>query len=169
MATVAQVQKLRRKVQDFYNKRTRELLTADEQAFHDDEIEDIIDDASAEVTEGAATAESLTPLQESWMMIVARADAILQIAQDEARRIRWQTNNEIVDPTMVASNLVRVADSLSKRYKEAKDRELKKEIEGVDSRPAGSNMKFNSTVKGHYERNFDNRTVRRNSTGDHRV
>lgn len=168
MATAAQIAKLRRKVQDYYNKRTGQLLTAGEYAFTDDELTDIIDDAAAEATDGAATAESMSPLQESWCMILSRADAILQIAQDESRRIKWQTNNEIIDPSAVGDSLVKVAEALRKRYEDARKRKLEQEIKGVSVRPTGGVMSFNSTVKPYYERNFDNQTVRRNTTPDHR-
>lgn len=167
MATTAQIQKLRRKIQDFYNKRTREQLSSDEQAFHDEELEDIIDDASAEVSDGASNAESLSALHESWMILLARADAILQIAQDEARRIKWQMNNDVVDPSNVAINLVRIAETLQKRYKDARDRQLKENVEGVTNRPTGNLMNFNSTVRSNSERNFNNATVNRNRSPDH--
>lgn len=168
MATVAQISKLRRKVQDFYNKRTGQPLAPSEFAFTDDELIDIIDDAAAEATDGNSSADSMSPLQESWCMLLSRADAILQIAQDESRRIRWETNNEVVDPSNVADNLVKVADSLRKRYEDARQRVLKQAIEGVTVRPTGGVMTFNNTVKPYYERNFDNQTVRRNTTPDHR-
>lgn len=169
MATTAQIQKLRRKVQDFYSARTGAQLTASEQAFKDDELADIIDDAAAEATDGDAAAQDLSPKQESLTMLLARADAMLQIAQDEARRIKWQTGNEIQDPSRVAENLVMVATALQRRYKDARDRALKEEIEGVSSRPTGGRMSFNSTVKGHYERNFNNSSTKRNRSRDHRI
>ena len=167
MATTQQIQKLRRKIQDFYNARTGVALTESEQAFKDPELADIIDDAAAEATDGAAAAEGLDTKQEAHTMLLARADAMLQIAGDEARRIRWQTGNEIQDPTQVASNLVKIAETLQKRYAQARDRELKEEIAGVGSRPTGGNMRFNTTVKNHCERNFDNATVKRNRSPDH--
>lgn len=168
MATAAQISKLRRKIQDYYNKRTGQPLVTGEFAFTDDELTDIIDDAAAEVTDGSATAEEMGPLQESWCMLLSRADAILQIAQDESRRIKWETNNEVVDPSNVADNLVKVADSLRSRYEDARQRKLKEAIEGISVRPTGGVLGFNSTVKPYYERNFDNPTVRRNTTPDHR-
>lgn len=167
MATTAQIEKLRRKIQDYYDARTGAVLTTTDWAFQDDELEDIIDDASAEATDGAAAAADLSAKQEAWMMLLARADAMLQIAGDEARRIRWQTGNKIQDPTQVAGNLVKVAEALQKRYRDARDRELKEEIAGVGSRPTGGNLRFNDTVKKHCERNFDNATVRRNRSPDH--
>lgn len=167
MATTAQIQKLRRKAEDFYNKRTGQPLTADEQAFKDDELADIFDDAVAEATDGAATPETLDAKQEAWAMLLARADAMLQVAQDEARRIRWQTGNEIQDPTQVAPNLVRVAEALQKRYHQARERQLKEEIEGVTNRPTGGRMDFNTTTPRHCDRNFNNATVKRNSSPDH--
>lgn len=167
MATVAQIQKLRRKIQDAYNARTGDPLTASEQAFKDDELADIIDDAIAEATDGEATAATVNSKQEAWAMLLSRADAMLQIAGDEARRIRWQTGNEIQDPTSVAPNLVRIAEALQKRYKQARDLAFQEAKEGITSRPIGSNLRFNDSIKRHYERNFDNRTVRRNSSPDH--
>ena len=167
MATTAQIQKLRRKVQDFYNARTGSQLTASEQAFKDDELADIIDDAAAEATDGASSASDLGAKDEALTMLLSRADAMLQIAQDEARRILWQTGNEIQDPSRVAQNLVMVADALQRRYSQAKNRSLKEEIEGISSRPTGGRMHFNSTVKGYYERNFDNGTIKRNRSRDH--
>lgn len=168
MATTAQIQKLRRKVQDFYSARTGSQLTAAEQAFKDDELADIIDDAAAEATDGAASADTMGARDEALTMLLSRADAMLQIAQDEARRIKWQTGNEIQDPSKVAQNLVLVANSLQRRYSQARDRALKEEIEGVSGRPTGGRMNFNSTVKPYYERNFDNSSVRRNRSPDHR-
>lgn len=167
MATTAQIQKLRRKIQDFYNARTGAQLTESEQAFKDDELADIIDDAAAEATDGSATAESLNSKQEAWTMLLSRADAMLQIAGDEARRIRWQTGNEITDPTQVAPNLVKIAEALQKRYSDARKREIEEEIAGIGSRPTGGNLRFNDTIKRHCERNFDNATVRRNRSPDH--
>lgn len=167
MATSAQILKLRRKIQDYYSARTGEVLTTGEQAFKDDELEDIIDDAAAESTDGGSTAADLTPKDEALTMILARADAMLQIAQDEARRVKWQTGNEIQDPSKVAENLVMVAEALRRRYKDARDRALREEIAGVGSRPTGKNMHFNDTVKRNYERNFDNGTVKRNRSRDH--
>jgi len=168
MATTAQIQKLRRKAQDFYSARTGDQLTASEQAFKDDELADIIDDAAAEATDGASSADTLGAKDEALTMLLARADAMLQIAQDEARRIKWQTGNEIQDPSKVAENLVMVANSLQRRYSQARDRALKEEIEGITSRPTGGRLNFNDTVKPYYERNFDNATVRRNRSSDHR-
>lgn len=170
MATTAQIQKLRRKIQDFYNKRTGACLSEDEQAFTDDELEDIFNDAAAEATEGASTAEQLDAYEESLSMLIARSDAMLQIAQDEARRIRWQTGNEIQDPTQVAPNLVRVAETLQKRYGQAKDRKLKKDIEGIANKASGNTggtLTFNTTVSQHSDRNFNNATVKRNRSYDH--
>jgi len=169
MASTAQIHKLRRKLEDFYNKRTGDQLTTAEQAFKDDEINDIIDDAIAEATDGEADYTSVSQYQLSLALILGRADGVLQVAQDEARRIRWQTNNEINDPSMVAANLVRVAEALQKRYAQARDRDLKKLIEGVDNRPTGAAMKFNGTVKANSERNFNNRTVNRNRSPDHGI
>lgn len=169
MATTAQILKLRRKIQDFYNKRTGAQLTEAEFAFKDDELFDIIDDAAAEATDGAATAESLDSYQESLCMLLARADAILQIAQDESRRIKWQSNNEIVDPSKVGESLLNVAKELRMRFQESRNRKLKENIESVSNRPAGGNLRFNDTVKTHSERNFDNRTVNRNRSSDHTI
>lgn len=168
MATANQISKLRRKIQDYYNKRTGEPLVTGEYAFTDAELTDIIDDAAAEATDGSSTADQMNPLQESWCMLLSRADAILQIAQDESRRIRWETNNEVVDPSNVGDNLVKVAEALRRRYEDARKRKLEEEIKGVSVRPTGGVMGFNSTVKPYYERNFDNQTVRRNITPDHR-
>lgn len=168
MATAAQVQKLRRKIQDFYSKRTNLPLTPSEYAFADEELFDIIDDAAAEATDGSSGADSMNALQESWAMLIARADAVLQIAQDEARRIKWQANQEIVDPTKVAENLVAVAKALQDRYREARQRQLTAKIEGINERSTGGMLNFNSTVKPHYQRNYDNSTVRRNTSPDHR-
>lgn len=167
MATTAQIEKLRRKIQDYYNPQTNVALTSDEQSFQDDELTDIIDDAAAEVTDGASTSDQLDAKHEAWMMLLARADAMLQIAQDEARRIKWQTGNEIQDPTSVAPNLVAVAKTLQQRYKDARDRALKEEIAGIGSRPTGGNMRFNTSVKSYSERNFNNAAVRRNTSPDH--
>jgi len=168
MATTVQVQKLRRKIQDFYSKRTGQPLGPSEYAFADEELFDIIDDAAAEATDGTANAESMNALQESWCMLIARADAILQIAQDEARRIKWQANQEIVDPSNVAQNLVEVVKALQQRYSEARQRQLTAKIEGISERSTGGMLNFNSTVQPHYQRNFDNSTVRRNTSPDHR-
>lgn len=167
MATTAQIQKLRRKIQDFYNPQTNAQLTSDQQAFQDDELADIIDDAVAEVTDGAQLAENIDPKFEAWAMMLARADAMLQIAIDEARRIKWETGNEVQDPSQVAPNLISIAKALQSRYKDARDRELKEAIAGIASRPAGGKMVFNSSVKSNSTRNFNNPTVRRNSSPDH--
>jgi len=167
MATTAQIIKLRKKIQDFYDKRSGAQLNEGDFAFKDDELFDIIDDAVAEATDGLATAEDISAYHESLSMLIARADAILQIAQDESRRIKWQTNNEIVDPTKVGENLLNIAKELRQRFKDSRDRKLKENVEGVANRPAGGNLRFNDSVKTHGERNFDNRTVQRNRSSDH--
>jgi hypothetical protein len=169
VATTAQVQKLRRKVQDFYSKRTGTELDASQFAFKDEELEDIIDDAFAEVTDGARSASDATSLDTAMAMLLSRADAILQIAQDEARRLKWQKNNEIVDPQFVATSLVQVAKALQQRYENYRKRKLEAEIEGVSTRPSGGRLDFNTTVSPAIDRNFDNRTVKRNKTTDHSI
>lgn len=161
------VEELRRKVQDYYNARTGTVLSASEQAFTDTELEEIFDSAVAEATDGEATSATITLYQKSLAMLIARSDAMLQIAQDEARRVKWQTGNEVQDPSQVAPNLVKVAESLQKRYEQARDRKFKEEQVGITNRPTGGTLKFNDTVKGHYERNFNNATVNRNRSRDH--
>lgn len=168
MATAHQIEKLRKKLQDAYNKRTGAPLTASEYAFNDDELADIINDASAEVTDGLTSAEDLTTHSEAMMILVARADAILQIASDEARRIKWSNNNEAVDPSEVAKNLIAVSKELIARYKAHRDRVQQNIIAGVANRPSGGLMTFNGSVRSNSDRNFNNATVRRNSSPDHR-
>jgi hypothetical protein len=167
VATEAHINELRRKVQDFYNARTGAILTTEQQAFTDTELGEIFDSAVAEATDGEATAATINPFQKSLAMLLARADAMLQVAQDEARRIKWQTGNEVQDPSQVAPNLVKVAESLQKRYQQARERKFKEEQVGITNRPTGGTLKFNDTVKGHYERNFNNATVNRNKSRDH--
>ena len=155
------------KLQDFYDKRTNQPITSGQYAFNDEELENIINDSAAEATDGTATAEQMNSLQEAWCMLLARADAILQIAQDESRRLKWQMNNEIVDPSNIAENLVKVSEQLAKRYAQARDRQLKADIENVANRPTGGILSMNDSVKPHYQRNFNNQTVRRNTGPDH--
>ena len=170
MATNAQIQKLRRKIQDFYSKRTGAELSASEQAFKDDELQDIIDDAFAEVTDGLRDANEANALDEAMMILVARADAILQIAQDEARRIKWQVNNEIIDPESIAKNLLEVAKALQQRYENYRKRKLQEEINGISVKTSpGSRMDFNSSVTSGSERNFDNSVVNRNRPQGHNL
>ena len=164
--TQQQVQKLRRKIQDFYSKRDGSVLGSSNQAFKDDELEDILEDAYIEVTDGARTAATATAHDTAMAMILGRADAILQVAQDEARRVRWQTNNEIIDPTMIARNLIAAARELRMRYEGYRKRKLEEKVEGVENRPSGGLARFNSGIKTHEERNFNNATVRRNQS-DH--
>lgn len=166
-ATPAHINELRRKIQDFYNARTGQILTSAQQAFTDTELGEIFDSAVAEATDGKSTAATVDSYQKSIAMLLARSDAMLQIAQDEARRIKWQTGNEVQDPSTVAPNLVKVAESLLKRYQQARDRKFKEEQVGITNRPTGGNLTFNDTVRTHYSRNFDNRTVRRNMPSDH--
>lgn len=167
MATAEQIHKLRSKINDLNDKITNEPLDPSKRAFTDDELINIIDDAAAEVSDGSANAENLNALQNSRMLLLARADAILQIAQDESRRIKWQANQESIDPSSIAENLIAVAKELRQRYNEARDRELKAQIAGVANRNAGGVMTMNDTVRPHYERNFRSQTVRRNESKDH--
>lgn len=167
MATAAQILKLRRKLQDYYSKRTGAVLSSSEYAFTDVELTDLIDDAFAEVSDGEADADTGTALHEAMAMIVSRVDGLLMIAQDEARRLKWQTNNEINDPTAIADNLVKVAKQLQDRYEQYKKRKLQEELAGITGRPTGGVLTFNSTVPLHLNRNFDNATVRRNKSPDH--
>ncbi|MAE83249.1 MAG: hypothetical protein CMB80_10970 [Flammeovirgaceae bacterium] len=167
MATQSQIQKLRRKVQDFYSKRTGAVLTASQQAFKDEELEDILDDAFAEATDGASDASNANSVDTAMAILLARSDAILQIAQDEARRVLWQVNNEIIDPTNISSSLVEVARTLQQRFENYRARKLREEIAGVTNRPIHGRLDFNTTVAPYVNRDFNNRTVRRNTTSDH--
>lgn len=169
MATTAQIEKLRRLLQDFYNKRTGAALVAGEYAFTDTEIGDIIDQGFLEVSDGERTSSTGTARDEVYALIIARADGIMMIAQDEARRIKWQTNNVIIDPSKIAENLMSVAKALLQKYENMKKRELDAAKAGIVSRPTGGNLRFNDTITRHYERNFNSATVQRNSSSDHRM
>lgn len=167
MVSIIIVQKLRRHIQDFYSKQTGEQLGETEYAFKDEELEDILTDAFAIATDGARDSASATPLDMAMAMLLARWSALLQIAGDESRRVKWQINNEVIDPSSVAENLERVAKSLYAAYEAYRKRTLEAEVKGVATRPTGGRLDFNDTVKRHYERNFDNATVRRNRSIDH--
>lgn len=167
MATTAQKEKLRRKIQDYYNKRDGTVLASSDNAFQDDELDDILDDAFIEVTDGERTSATGTAIDESMAMLLSRADAIIMIAQDEARRIRWQANNEIIDPTQIAPNLIAAARELRARYDNYRKRKQEKEVEGVENRPSGGIARFNSTTGIHSDRNFNNSSVRRNRSPHH--
>lgn len=168
MATAQQIHNLRSRINDLNDKITNQPLDPSKRAFTDDELINIIDDAASEASNGAATAEQLNPLQSARMILLARADAILQIAQDESRRIKWAANQESIDPSSIAENLISVAKELRERYNEALDRDLRAKIAGVaNPTSTGGVMNFNDTVRPHSERNFNNRTVRRNTSSDH--
>ena len=153
--------KLRRKLQDLYDD-ANVLLAAAKQAFTDDEVNDLIDDAFVEVSDGKRT--STTPAADDvpLAMLVSRADGVLMLAQDESRRQKWEMNNKIVDGTEGAKRLIDVAKELRQRYKEHRDRTLKAQVEGVVERPIGGQMIMNATVAASSARDFNNRDVRRN-------
>ena len=162
MATTEQIFKIRRKLQDFYGQDSVQLLQT-EQAFHDDELADLVDDAFVEVTLGARTSASGTPEDTPLAMLLARADGCLMLAQDESRRTKWEINNKIIDGTESAKRLIEVARELRTRYNDHVNRKLKREVEvGLEARPTGGLMTINPTVPYHYNRDFATRDVRRN-------
>lgn len=161
MATVAQITKCRRLLQDMYDGEGVQLTTAT-QAFADDELNDLIDDAFAEVTEGSRTALTAVPADTPLAMLIARADGILMIAQDETRRKKWEINNKVIDDTNSAKGLIAIAKELRQRYESHKKRQLDRDLNDKTERPAGGVLHLNPTVDYHYNRDFDNRDVRRN-------
>lgn len=163
MATTEQILKLRRKLQDFYDQNGTQLTDA-LQAFKDDEIGDLVDDAFSEVSLGqrnylTASAED-TPLA----MIIARADGLLMIAQDQSRRTKWDINNKVIDGTETPKRLIEIARELRQRYNDHVNRKLKREVEvGLEARPTGGILRLNDTVPTAASRNFNNKDVRRNT------
>jgi hypothetical protein len=163
MATEVQIERLRRNINDIYDKDGNFLLEAD-QTFVDSELSDILDAAFVEVSEGLRTYETAVGEDIPLGYLVAKADAILQIAQDEARRIKWSVNNKVIDPTTVSARLIKIAEQLRLRYKDHMDRKLSAKQEGVTNQNCGTKLTFNTTVSAHSERKFDNtnRNIRRN-------
>lgn len=164
MATAEQIERLRRNIND-YSDKDGNPLPITEQTFTDEELTDILDAAFLEVSEGAYTADTVTGEYISLGFLVAKIDAILQIAQDEARRIKWSVNNKVVDPSTVSTRLTNIAEQLRLRYKEHMGRKLAAKEEGVTNPNCGSVITFNTTVGLHSTRKFDNtnKNIRRNT------
>lgn len=162
MATTEQIHKLRRKLQDFYNNAGVQLTQA-LQAFADDELKDLIDDAFSEVSLGTRT--YLTAIDEDTplAMLIARADGCLMLAQDESRRTKWEVNRKIIDGTETPKRLIEVARELRTRYNDHVNRKLKRELDvGLEARPTGGILRLSDSVKTQISRDFDNKDVRRN-------
>ena len=166
MVLTRDIHNLRRKLQDFYDRNGNQLTDA-QQAFHDDELIALLEDSFAEATAGSATSSSADALQRAKAILLARVDGLLMIAQDEGRRVKWSLNNKVVDPSMVAGNLVKVANELRGRYDKMADRELTREVEGVENRNSGGRMDLSSTNQPHINRNFNNSVVKRNKPFGH--
>ncbi len=161
MATVIQIGNLRRRLQDFYDK-DGNLLVSTDHAFADDELNVLIDDGFAEATDGARTALTLNAVDLPLAMMLARADGLLQLAQDESRRLKWEVNNKIIDNTDAAKRLIEIARELRQRYNAHRDRLLKKELSDKVERPTGGVLRLNDSVDLHLNRDFNNRDVSRN-------
>jgi len=161
MALTAQIQSLTRKLQDFYDKLGKQL-TNPNQAFTDDELDDLINQAFLEVTEGARTAELGNGEDQSLAFMVAKADGILMLAQDEAKRKRWEFNQNIIDDTGYPKRLIDIARELRMRYEKHQDRKLQKILENKQVVATGGLFTINSTTPLHQDRKFDNKDVKRN-------
>jgi len=162
MATTEQIIKLRRKLQDFYDQAGAQLTEAN-QAFKDDELNDLIDDAFSEVSLGSSTATTASAEEVPLAMLVARADGCLMLAQDESKRTKWDINNKVIDGTETPKRLIDIAKELRARYNDHVNRKLKREEGvGLEARPTGGLMNINPTVPLHRDRDFNNRDVKRN-------
>jgi hypothetical protein len=162
MATTEQIQNLRRRLQDFYDKDGAQLVAAD-QAFSDDELNHLIDDGFTEASDGARSALNGTGADGPMAMIIARADGLLQLAQDESRRVKWSINNKTVDDTEASKRLIEIARELRMRYKDHRARGLQRELSDKVNRPTGSILRLNDTTAYHNDRQFVNRDTRRNT------
>lgn len=163
MATTEQILKLRRKLQDFYDQDGIQLEDS-QRAFHDDELNDLLDDAISEVSLGQRDETSFVAEDIPLAMLIARADGCLMIAQDESRRTKWEINNKVIDPSETPKRLIEIAKELRTRYNDHVNRKLKRDVEvGLESRPTGGLLTINPTVTPHYNRDFNNRDVRRNT------
>jgi len=161
MALTEQKFKLRRLLQDLYD-RDGTQLTESNRAFQDDELDDLIECAAVEVTEGLRSVSQLTGPDLALVMLVARSDGVLMLAQDEARRKKWNINNKTIDSTETPKRLIEIARELRMRYQGHKDRSLKKELEDGLNRPTGGILRLNDTVPLSTARDFNNSDVRRN-------
>lgn len=163
MATTAQIDKLRRKLQDFYDQAGAVLQSSD-QAFNDTELGELIDDGFLEVSLGERT--SVTAIAEDGPLadLLARVDGLLMLAQDESRRTKWDINNKVVDPTKTSDQLIACSRELRSRYDQHMNRKLKRDSgAGLDARPAGGILRFNNTVASVGARDFNNKDIRRNT------
>jgi len=158
---ISQRKVLRINLQDYVDK-DGNLLKVGQQTFTDSEIDALIENAFLEVSEGNSQSENSDPKYSPLANLIARSDGLLMIATDEARRIKWTVNNKVFDETDVSKRLIDIARELRARYSAAKDRELKRIVEGVVNRNSGTMMTFNNTVTSHLNRDFNNRDVRRN-------
>ena len=162
MATTEQIQNLRRRLQDFYDKDGTQLAAAD-QAFSDDEMNHLIDDGYTEASDGERSYLTGSGADGPMAMMIARADGLLQLAQDESRRTKWSINNKTVDDTEAPKRLIEIARELRQRYKDHRARGLQKELSNLSARPTGGMLTLNNTVPPAGARDFANRDVRRNT------
>jgi hypothetical protein len=159
MAETITIHKLRRLLQDFYDADGVQLSASD-QAFADDEIADLYDNALLEVQDIAPSSSSAGALA----INVAKADGLLMLAQDAARRHKWEVNNKVVDEDNISEKLVSIAREIRLRYQEHQRIRLKKELEDLSTPDVtpGSTLVFNNTVDAHRDRNFGGNNVKRN-------
>jgi len=163
MASAEQILKLRRRINDYYDA-NGSVLPSDDQTFTDDELSEVLDDAISEVTEGESDYSDVSDEDFSIAMLVARSDCLLMIAQDQARKTRWQVNNKVVHANQVSENLTKIAQELRRRYEGIMDRKLKAKIEGVSKSNTGGVLRFNTTTKTYSDYKFDstNKNIKRN-------
>ena len=164
MAETIEIHTLRRVLQDWTGE-NGVMLAESAHAFADDELSDLYDNAIIEVSDGAATASTATPIYRSLAFTVARADGLLMLAQDTARRHKWSINNKVVDEDNISEKLVSIARELRLRYTEHQRRALTRDIENLESPDItpGGTVVFNSTAAQTSARNFNNRDVKRNT------
>ncbi len=162
MATAEQRMKLRRKLQDLYDN-DGDQLTNSTQAFQDDELDDLIEEGFGEATDGARTSSQASGDALSLAILLARADGLLMLAQDEAKRKKWELNNDVIDDTGHPKRLIEIATELRRRYESHRDRKQQLVLESKENRPTGGVLKFNDTVSTTASRNFNNRDTRRNT------
>ena len=163
MADTTVLMRLRRLLQDLYGQDGSQLAQS-AQAFADDELADLYDNAVTEASDGKRGAATATSLDSALAMLIARADGLLMLAQDSARRHLWTVNNKTLDEDNISGKLVAIARELRQRYTEHQNRTLKREIEDLtdSSVTPGGTLVFNNSTPLHSDRDFSNRDVNRN-------
>jgi len=129
MITADQIMQLRRRIPDLGTVNPDTGLT--EYIFEDEALENFLEQAIAEHTDGERDSTSMTSEDFPLALLLAQHSAVLDISTDSSKYFKWTNGDTDADKTHQSRVCVKIANEILKRYNAQLAKKFKEQEMGI--------------------------------------